>query len=57
MATGLAPRAAVRVTDARGRTTATTDAAGTARLVLPAGLATGVYVVRCAGQMQRLVVE
>ena len=38
-------------------TATTTDAAGTARLVLPAGLAAGVYVVRCAGQTQRLVVE
>jgi hypothetical protein len=32
------------------------DAAGTAALVLPTGLATGVYVVRVGGKTLRLVV-
>jgi len=37
--------------------TTTADAAGTARLVLPAGLAPGLYLVRSGGRSQRLVVE
>jgi hypothetical protein len=47
------------VLDALGRpvTTATADAAGTARLALPAGLAPGVYLVRSGTQVRRLVVE
>jgi hypothetical protein len=47
------------VLDALGRTVAqaTADAGGTARLVLPSELATGVYVVRSGTQTQRLVVE
>jgi hypothetical protein len=57
--TGVAPRAAVAVLDALGRpvTKATADAAGTARLALPAGLAPGVYLVRSGAQVRRLVVE
>ncbi len=56
---GAVARAAVVVLDGLGRvvTTATADAAGTASLVLPTGLAAGVYVVKCAGQTLRLVVE
>jgi hypothetical protein len=56
---GAAPGALVQVLDARGRlaTTATADAAGTAILALPAGLASGLYLVRAAGQTARLVVE
>lgn len=46
-----------QATTALAVTTVTADAAGTARLVLPTGLAAGVYVVKCAGQSQRLVVE
>ena len=51
--------AAVAVFDALGRPVATApaDAAGTARLRLPAGLAAGVYVVRAGGQSARLAVE
>ena len=51
--------ALVQVFDALGRavTTATTDASGAARLVLPVGLAAGVYVVRGGGQAVRLAVE
>ena len=56
---GAVARAAVVVLDGLGRVVAATtaDAAGTARLALPAGLAAGVYVVKCAGLTQRLVVE
>jgi hypothetical protein len=56
---GAAPGELVRVFDARGRltTTATADATGTAVLVLPAGLASGLYLVQAAGQAIRLVVE
>lgn len=56
---GAAPHTPVRVIDALGRrvATATTDASGTAQLLLSAGLAPGVYVVRCGSQAQRLVVE
>ncbi|TYZ10974.1 hypothetical protein FY528_07945 [Hymenobacter lutimineralis] len=57
--TGAVPGAPVRVSDSLGRTvaTATADAAGTAHLVLPAGLAAGVYSVRSGGPAQRLLVE
>ena len=57
--TGASPNAAVAVVDAVGRCvlTARTDASGTAALVLPAGAATGVYVVRVGSQALRLVVE
>ncbi len=51
--------AAVAVLDALGRQVAAApaDAAGTARLRLPAGLAAGVYVVRAGTQSARLAVE
>jgi hypothetical protein len=57
--TGALPGTVVRLFDALGRevTTATTDASGTARLVLPSGLAAGVYVVRSGSQTLRLTVE
>jgi hypothetical protein len=57
--TGSAPHAAVAVLDALGRpvTGTTADAAGTARLALPTGLAPGVYLVRSGTQVRRLVVE
>jgi hypothetical protein len=56
---GAAAGASVEVYDVLGRLvlTATADAAGTAALVLPEGLATGVYVVRSGAQAVRLVVE
>ena len=56
---GLKAGAKVEVFDALGRPVAraTADAAGTARLALPAGLAAGVYVVRSGGQALRLAVE
>ena len=56
---GAAPGTLVQAVDARGRlvATATADAAGTAVLGLPAGLASGLYVVRAAGQVTRLLVE
>jgi hypothetical protein len=56
---GLAGGAEVEVLDALGRAVAhaTAEADGTARLTLPNGLATGVYVVRSGAQAQRLVVE
>ncbi len=49
----------VTVFDALGRavTAATADAAGTAALTLPAGLASGVSVVRAGTQALRLTVE
>lgn len=49
----------IEVFDATGRRVATAQAAadGTARLVLPAGLAAGLYVVRSGTQVQRLAVE
>jgi hypothetical protein len=58
-ADGLASGAAVEVFDALGRrvVAATADANGTARLLLPIGVASGVYVVRSGQQAQRLVVE
>jgi hypothetical protein len=57
--TGATPGAAVTVSDALGRPvlSALADAAGTAALVLPAGLPTGVYVVRVGSKALRLVVE
>ena len=57
--TGVAPAAAVQVLDALGRVvlTATADATGTAALTLPAGLPSGVYVVRSGSQAVRLVVN
>jgi len=56
---GAQPGAAVTVLDALGRlvASATADAAGTAALALPAGLPTGVYVVRAGQQALRLTVE
>gem|GEM_PF-1688725 len=58
-AAGLPAHAPVEVLDALGRPVAraTADAAGTARLVLPAGLAAGVYIVRSGTQARRLTVE
>jgi hypothetical protein len=57
--TGTLPGTVVTVLDALGRpvTSATADAAGTAALVLPAGLATGVYMVRVGTRALRLTVE
>ncbi|MGI4869563.1 MAG: hypothetical protein ACRYFX_00110 [Janthinobacterium lividum] len=57
--TGTQPGAVVTVLDALGRPVASViaDAAGTAALVLPAGLATGVYVVRTGSKALRLLVE
>ncbi|MDO7875683.1 FG-GAP-like repeat-containing protein [Hymenobacter sp. ASUV-10] len=56
---GLGAGAKVEVFDALGRPVAraTADAGGTARLVLPAGLAAGVYIVRSGAQARRLTVE
>ena len=56
---GTVPGTLVRVFDSMGRamTTATADAAGTAALQLPAGLASGVYVVRAGASALRLTVE
>ena len=55
---GTTPGTVLEVRDALGRLlrTATADASGAARLPL-AGLAPGVYVLRGAGQAQRLLVE
>jgi hypothetical protein len=57
--TGARPGMVVQVCDAVGRmvTSATADASGTATLVLPTGLPTGVYVVRAGGAGLRLAVE
>ena len=57
--TGAAPNAPLAVLDALGRVllTATADAAGSARLMLPEGLGAGVYLVRSGGQVRRLAVE
>ncbi|PJJ58955.1 right-handed parallel beta-helix repeat-containing protein [Hymenobacter chitinivorans] len=57
--TGGQPGTVVTVLDALGRpvTSATTDAAGTAALKLPAGLAAGIYVVRNGTRALRLTVE
>ncbi|MGI4835956.1 MAG: T9SS type A sorting domain-containing protein [Janthinobacterium lividum] len=56
---GAAPAASVQVLDAVGRVVLATsaDAAGAATLALPAGLASGVYVVRVGGQSLRLLRE
>ena len=56
---GAAPQASITVLDALGRCVlaVTADAAGSARLQLPAGLAPGVYVVRGGTQARRLAVE
>ena len=56
---GAAPGTVVTVLDAVGRQVlaATADAAGTAALLLPAGTASGVYVVRAGSQALRLTVE
>ncbi|MDO7877628.1 T9SS type A sorting domain-containing protein [Hymenobacter sp. ASUV-10] len=56
---GLSAGAVVAVFDALGRPVAqaTAEADGTARLVLPAGLAPGVYIVRSGAQARRLTVE
>ena len=53
------PGAVVTVFDALGRgvLASATDAAGTAALVLPRGLATGVYVVRVGSNALRLTVK
>ena len=57
--TGTEPGTLVRVFDALGRQVlaATADAGGTAALALPAGHATGVYVVRVGSKALCLVVE
>jgi uncharacterized protein (DUF2141 family) len=57
--TGAQPEASVTVYDALGRAvlSATANAAGTATLALPAGLPTGVYVVRTGSRALRLTVE
>ncbi|MGI4870227.1 MAG: FG-GAP-like repeat-containing protein [Janthinobacterium lividum] len=57
--TGAAPGTLVRVLDALGRVVATAaaDAAGTAQLRLPAGLAPGVYAVQAGAHTAQLVVE
>ena len=57
--TGARPGTVVTVYDALGRalTSVTADAAGTAALGLPAGLPTGVYVVRAGTKALRLTVE
>jgi hypothetical protein len=57
--TGAQPGQVVTVYDALGRpvTSVAADAVGTAALVLPSGLARGVYVVRSGARTLRLVVE
>ncbi|MGI4865927.1 MAG: hypothetical protein ACRYFZ_18530 [Janthinobacterium lividum] len=57
--TGTQPGTVVTVLDAIGRQVLaiTADATGTAALVLPEGVATGVYVVRASSQALRLTVE
>ena len=57
--TGTQPGTPVTVIDALGRLVlvAMADATGTAALALPAGLATGVYVVRVGSKALRLAVE
>lgn len=56
---GTEPGAVVKVLDALGREVmaATADATGTVALALPAGLPTGVYVVRAGNKSLRLAVE
>ncbi|RZK91715.1 MAG: T9SS type A sorting domain-containing protein, partial [Hymenobacter sp.] len=57
--TGAASGGAVQLLDALGRTVATTtaDATGTATLALPAGLPSGVYIVRAGTHALRLLVR
>jgi hypothetical protein len=57
--TGTLPDTVVTVTDALGRPVTSTiaDASGTAALDLPAGLPTGVYLVRVGSQALRLTIE
>ncbi|WP_168674478.1 LamG-like jellyroll fold domain-containing protein, partial [Hymenobacter artigasi] len=57
--TGVEPGTLVTVFDALGRpvTTSPADATGTAALALPAGLPTGVYIVRADNKALRLTVE
>ena len=57
--TGAAAGAAVEIFDALGRSvlTAPADADGQARLTLPAGLPSGVYIVRSGNDVRRLTVE
>ncbi len=57
--TGTLPGTVVTVTDALGRPVTSTiaDASGTAALDLPAGLPTGVYLVRVGSQALRLTIE
>ena len=57
--TNAQPGAVVTVYDALGRpvTTATADAVGTAALMLPGRLTTGVYVVRVGRNALRLTVK
>ncbi|MCC2545510.1 T9SS type A sorting domain-containing protein [Hymenobacter sp. BT175] len=57
--TGAEPGLVVQVLDALGRPVlqATVNASGAARLVLPQGLASGVYVVRAGTQVLRLAIE
>jgi hypothetical protein len=57
--TGAASGTVVTVMDALGRTvlSASADAKGTAALALPAGLPTGVYVVRAGAKALKLTVE
>jgi hypothetical protein len=57
--TGAAPSTSVLVLDALGRVllTSTSDAAGSAQLALPAGLPSGVYIVRAGQRATRLTVE
>ncbi|MDB5235160.1 MAG: hypothetical protein JWR44_2153 [Hymenobacter sp.] len=57
--TGAMPGTVVRLSDNLGReiTTALADAAGVASLTLPAGLASGLYVVRAGAVALRLTVE
>ena len=57
--TGARPGTQVAVFDALGRgvAVATADATGTVRLVLPPGLAAGVYVVRAGYMALRLAIE
>ncbi|GAB3875592.1 hypothetical protein GCM10028824_31360 [Hymenobacter segetis] len=59
MLSGLAPHAPVQVLDPLGRVllAITSEADGTARLVLPEKLSAGLYLVCGGGQVRRLVVE
>jgi hypothetical protein len=56
---GLPPGQAVQVLDGVGRVVlaGTVPAQGGLSLALPAGLASGVYVVRAGAQARRLLVE